>query len=80
MPLILVGKAEDVLSKILKLSILLPSSCSFKVISIVDTYPLSKRKTIQPVTDSGIDQLAGDPLNAAMCASSWEQVAMSVSS
>lgn len=43
-------------------------------------YPLRQGKTIQPVTDAGIDHLAGDPLRAAMCASSCEQVAMSDSS
>lgn len=76
----MVCKAEDVPGKILKLSILLPSSCSFKVISIIDVYPLRQGKTIQPVTAAGIDHLAGDPLRAAMCASSCEQVAMSDSS
>ena len=76
----MVCKPEDVLGKILKLSVLLPSSCSFKVISIIDTYLLSQGKTIQPVTDSGIDHLAGDPLHAAVCASSCEQVAIGVSS
>lgn len=43
-------------------------------------YPLSQGKTVQPVPDSGIDHLAGEDLHAAMCASSCEQAAMSVSS
>lgn len=80
MPLILVYKAEDVLGKILQLSILLLSSYFSKVISIIGMYSLSQGKTIQPVTDPGTDHCAADPLHAAMCASSCEQEAMSNSS
>lgn len=80
MPLTQVCKAEDVLARILKLSVLLPFSYSFKVISITNKYPLSQGKTIQPVNDSGINHLAGDPLHAALCAGSCEQVATSLGS
>lgn len=73
-------KAKDYAGWNIKALYSLPSSCFFKVISIIDMYPLSQGKTVQPVPDSGIDHLAGEDLHAGMCASSCEQAAMSVSS